>query len=842
MKKKMRRLICFTLALFLVLSLLPTSALAEETADQTTTEKGIAYFASETEQVLGEGRIEGSVTRKPVYAEKDNGYYTDVEEAIALLRERMVDRRSVIEIPLRVSKADAASVGGLQALIEVIFAMAAAHTGVEDQGDYLLWSVAKRGYNATYTETNSYYYLDIPYEFTYYTTLEQEVSVGRKLDSIFTSFGFTEQTDDYTKIKTIYDYICANVTYDYANLENDAYTLKYTAYAALNNGTAVCQGYATLLYRMLLRAGIDCRVITGVDDTNEGHAWNIVALDGRYYNMDSTWDAGYDEYEYFLRGTTDFPDHFRDATYDSADFHALYPMAALGYAGGEAQVVAQGTCGEGVNWVLMSDGILTVSGTGAMKEYWPRDGVPTTPWANYCGAITSAVINSGVTSIGGGAFSKCSNLTNISIPDTVTSIGVSAFLSCTSLGEVDIPDSVTSIEDHAFSGCTGLVSITIPDSVKEIKYRVFGNCTSLTEITIPDSVTSMGADTFEGCKMLSSVKLSNNITKIGPRTFYGCTSLTSITIPDNVTSIEDFAFYNCTSLNDLTIPDSVTSIGRYAFHATNLSNIILPTSVTAIGNGAFYSCKNLSSVTIGGKLTIINDEVFGKCSSLTGITIPDTVTAIGHYAFEGCSALTEITVPDSVTAIDGWAFTSCHNLAKVTFVGNAPSISSCAFSIVTATAYYPAGNPTWTTEVMQDYGGDITWVPVCATHTPVTVPGKAATCTEPGLTDGKKCTTCGVTTVAQQTIPAKGHSFENGVCMICGEKDPNFKPDGLLGDADGSGVVDYVDAMLVLQYHTGVITNEALTLAQCDVDGSGAVDYVDAMRILQYHTGVISGF
>ena len=66
--------------------------------------------------------------------------------------------------------------------------------------------------------------------------------------------------------------------------------------------------------------------------------------------------------------------------------------------------------------------------------------------------------------------------------------------------------------------------------------------------------------------------------------------------------------------------------------------------------------------------------------------------------------------------------------------------------------------------------------------------------------------------------------------------------EGLLGDADGSGVVDYVDAMLVLQYHTGVITNEALALAQCDVDASGAVDYVDAMLILQYHTGVISGF
>ena len=61
----------------------------------------------------------------------------------------------------------------------------------------------------------------------------------------------------------------------------------------------------------------------------------------------------------------------------------------------------------------------------------------------------------------------------------------------------------------------------------------------------------------------------------------------------------------------------------------------------------------------------------------------------------------------------------------------------------------------------------------------------------------------------------------------------------LMGDADGSGEVDYVDAMIVLQYHTGIVGDDALNLAVCDVDGSGEVDYVDAMMILQYHTGVL---
>ena len=56
------------------------------------------------------------------------------------------------------------------------------------------------------------------------------------------------------------------------------------------------------------------------------------------------------------------------------------------------------------------------------------------------------------------------------------------------------------------------------------------------------------------------------------------------------------------------------------------------------------------------------------------------------------------------------------------------------------------------------------------THTEETVLGKAATCTEAGTTDGKKCTVCGVTTVTQVPVAPKGHSFAIGVCTTCGFK------------------------------------------------------------------------
>ncbi len=123
--------------------------------------------------------------------------------------------------------------------------------------------------------------------------------------------------------------------YDYDHLYDSSYDLKYTAYAALVNGKAVCQGYACLFYRMMLEAGIDVRIITGNGGggTDSNHGWNIVRLKGLYYNMDTTWDAGFspEYYEFFLRCTDNFEWHTRDSKYDTPEFHASYPMASSDY-------------------------------------------------------------------------------------------------------------------------------------------------------------------------------------------------------------------------------------------------------------------------------------------------------------------------------------------------------------------------------------------------------------------------------------------------------------------------------------------------------------------------------
>ncbi len=231
----------------------------------------------------------------------------------------------------------------------------------------------------------------------------------------------------------------------------------------------------------------------------------------------------------------------------------------------EEPVLDSGTCGDNgsnVTWKLTEDGILTISGTGAMIDYGDDKSYRKTPWRDYF--IESVRIDEGVTSIGGWAFTNCV-LTSVMIPDSVTSIACGAFSECRSLASVTIPDSVTSIGGYAFRGCTGLTSVTIPDSVTSIDGYAFSGCTGLTSVTIPDSMTSIGGGAFSGCSGLTSVTIPSSVTSIGGGAFSGCTSLTSVAIPSSVTEIGGSAFSGCTGLTSVTIPDSVTSIDGYAF-------------------------------------------------------------------------------------------------------------------------------------------------------------------------------------------------------------------------------------------------------------------------------------
>ena len=252
---------------------------------------------------------------------------------------------------------------------------------------------------------------------------------------------------------------------------------------------------------------------------------------------------------------------------------------------------------DNLTWTLDADGTLTISGTGAMKNYdYDSNQSPVYKNSN----VKKVVIEDGVTSIGESAFFYCSSLTSITIPDSVTSIGDYAFFNCSSLTSITIPDSVTSIGESAFYGCSSLTSITIPDGVTSIGNTAFSYCSSLTSITIPDSVTSIGDYAFRNCSSLTSITIPNSVTSIGNNTFRLCKSLTIITIPDSVTSIGESAFDNCKNLKTISLSCKSSlkrsDFGGQADLVSYTSHTLTKTEAKAAtctedGNKEYWTCE-----------------------------------------------------------------------------------------------------------------------------------------------------------------------------------------------------------------------------------------------------------
>lgn len=92
----------------------------------------------------------------------------------------------------------------------------------------------------------------------------------------------TDDMGDYDKALALHDYLVRSCRYD-----EEAPAAAHTAYGALVQGAAVCDGYARAYAALLERAGVACLV---VGSTAMDHVWNLVQLDGAWYHVDVTWD------------------------------------------------------------------------------------------------------------------------------------------------------------------------------------------------------------------------------------------------------------------------------------------------------------------------------------------------------------------------------------------------------------------------------------------------------------------------------------------------------------------------------------------------------------------------
>lgn len=352
----------------------------------------------------------------------------------------------------------------------------------------------------------------------------------------------------------------------------------------------------------------------------------------------------------------------------------------------QAEAVTSGTCGaegDGSNlrWSL-SGGVLTISGTGAMKNW--KNYYDPSPWEKN-DQITHVVIESGVTSIGNSAFWGCFYLTDISMPDTVTRIGREAIYACLNLTSLDI-SRVKTFDAGALCN-SGLTEVAIPSGITELPGNLLSSCKKLTKVTLPEGITKIGVTVFGSCESLTSIKIPSTVTSIGSYAF-DQSAIQTTNIPNGVTEIGEMAFGQCPNLTELVIPDSVVKIGRNVVEGCSklrsihlgkgVENIFWVNSIAGANEfRTFQDCESLTYITVDpdnqyytaeDNVLFNKDktEVYRSAPGKTGsYMLPNSVKTMENtFIFED-SQLSSIVIPEGVQGFPRCTFKNCTNLKEI---------------------------------------------------------------------------------------------------------------------------------------------------------------------------------
>ena len=370
-------------------------------------------------------------------------------------------------------------------------------------------------------------------------------------------------------------------------------------------------------------------------------------------------------------------------------------------------VETNGTCGENITWTI-EDGVLTISGTGSMPDY-DSDFLP---WGESKEAITKIVLSEGI-----------------------TSVGDYAFCGLTAVTEIVFSPNITTICEWAFANCDSLICITIPKTVTYIQYGAFANCDSLKEIWFPGDRPAFGYEFLRdvtACAYYSPTNATWNIESARPESggtikWIAAEAKDHGTIGGNLSWKIEGNTLTISGIGEMNIP--YKSMSPWWPSRETITTVIIEEGVTSIGYPGFTGMENITSISLPSTMEVFGSMAFMSCSKLTTINLPEGLKEIGSEAFYWCASLKELTIPKSVTLIYPDAFLGCSSLHKVSVLGS-PKIWGAFYAKevwfyddapdglgltpeVISTAYYPAGNPTWTADKLQNYGGNVTWVPMC---------------------------------------------------------------------------------------------------------------------------------
>lgn len=582
------------------------------------------------------------------------------KEVIEALREGLVNRQENPTATLVTTRAYHEETGFLTDIQDSLFD----HTGAPKEGDYLRRDI---GYSeitmgisgTTQDDVTTWTYTFILTDINYFTTAAQEREMDQEVSRVLSSLALDGKSQK-EKIDAIYNYLIRNVKYvSDAELADESNVIKYSSYAALVRHNAVCQGFAGAFYRLCLESGIDSRIVSS-DAMN--HAWNIVELGGSYYHLDATWDINWPNApKYYLRGTTYWKaEHMSSTTGDISElgdqfadgsFAAAYPVPERDYGEAEMPEVASGKCGDDLTWKLDGNGLLTISGTGAMWDYdWGE-----TPW--FSGGVKHIVVEKGVTRLGNNAFQvKDYDVQSVSLPEGLLEIGSWA-LANLKQRDLRLPESLTTIRDKGLY-CASAETLYLPKNVRIIEEDGLGLMTPETIQVDPDNpyfkVENGALYTKDGSRLLL---ISVNY------------EITEFVIPDRVNSIDTGAFVNAYNLRKVTIGKGYTTVPQTggAFGGYNLEEIQVDPANTGL--------RDIDGVLFSKDGTILLDYPSSRAGST--YTVPEGTERLLPYSFCYCPNLTEVVLPEGLKTMDT-ALWACQSLKTVTIPRSITSLEENA--------------------------------------------------------------------------------------------------------------------------------------------------------------------
>ena len=315
----------------------------------------------------------------------------------------------------------------------------------------------------------------------------------------------------------------------------------------------------------------------------------------------------------------------------------LMSFAAQISAFGET-VHDSGAVNSTINWEY-TDGVLTISGTGAMPNF-ASDGTDI-PWNDYKTSVTSAIIDSGITYVGSRAFQSHTALTTVTMADTVTSTGNYVFNSCGKLTSVTLSENLESIIDGTFNRTSSLTAITIPYATDVTSYSFRGTNTNVVISVYDGSAAYEWAVGGASEGLTPEVLIPGSSTETAPRHYEVITPGGAVT--ENITWSLHGGILTISGVGAM--PDYNSGITPWDSYKTSITGAVIDNGITYVGSRTFQLHSALTTVTMSGTVTSIGYYVFNNCSNLSSVTLSANLTSIPNGTFNRTGNLKSLTIP-----------------------------------------------------------------------------------------------------------------------------------------------------------------------------------------------------